>query len=134
MKSATMVKSGKSVPLPVIGKIHHFPANEEKQVRERLLVWYNGNKRVLPWRTIAATESNRNVRAYAGVFQFIYFHILLCIYIVKVTFFSFSDYKYCSSFSPFCFLLSMIVNSYVETTRNRSPFHLLTNLPSLQGF
>ncbi|KAK4298625.1 hypothetical protein Pmani_029044 [Petrolisthes manimaculis] len=50
---------------PIIGKLHTFSTHEVKQVRERLVGWYDDNKRQLPWRTIAITEPDRNIRAYA---------------------------------------------------------------------
>ncbi|XP_068239234.1 adenine DNA glycosylase-like isoform X2 [Palaemon carinicauda] len=49
----------------VIGAIHNFSDKEVELFREKLLSWYDLNKRKLPWRSIAATEADVNKRAYA---------------------------------------------------------------------
>jgi hypothetical protein len=46
--------------------IHKFQGDEIKELRRNLLQWYDKNKRVLPWRTTASTETDPNIRAYAG--------------------------------------------------------------------
>lgn len=43
---------------------HDFKSNEEKAVRVKLLDWYDGNKRDLPWRRYAS-EQDVDKRAYA---------------------------------------------------------------------
>ena len=43
---------------------HYFSKIETGEIRRQLLDWYDGNKRVLPWRTIAETEADLNLRAY----------------------------------------------------------------------
>lgn len=60
-----MVKNVRKASLPVVGRLHHFTENEVKVTREKLLCWYDAHHRVLPWRSIAATEPDRNKRAYA---------------------------------------------------------------------
>lgn len=60
-----MVKSIKKASLPLIGSLHQFTEIDVVEVRERLLKWYDANHRVLPWRSIAATEPDRSKRAYA---------------------------------------------------------------------
>lgn len=62
-----MVKNVKKASLPVIGRMHQFSESEVATIREKLLNWYDANHRVLPWRSIAATEPDRNKRAYAGM-------------------------------------------------------------------
>ncbi|KAL6107791.1 mutyh [Pungitius sinensis] len=42
----------------------HPPADVEL-LRSQLLRWYDNNKRELPWRTLAVTESDLNIRTYA---------------------------------------------------------------------
>lgn len=51
---------------PTIGSLHHFKTGEVATVRRDLLAWYDANRRVLPWRSIAATEPDPQKRAYAG--------------------------------------------------------------------
>ncbi|XP_063844422.1 adenine DNA glycosylase-like [Scylla paramamosain] len=49
----------------LIGPLHNFTGEEVATLRSHLLAWYDANHRVLPWRTIAATEPNPHRRAYA---------------------------------------------------------------------
>lgn len=51
---------------PTIGPLHHFKTEEVATLQHGLLAWYDANKRVLPWRSIAATESDLQKRVYAG--------------------------------------------------------------------
>ncbi|XP_063612896.1 adenine DNA glycosylase-like [Penaeus indicus] len=60
-----MVKASKSVSPAVIGLLHKFSEPEVSLLREKLLSHYDANHRILPWRSIAATEDDRNKRAYA---------------------------------------------------------------------
>ncbi|XP_042238772.1 adenine DNA glycosylase-like [Homarus americanus] len=60
-----MVKNVKKASAAVIGSLHQFTEDEVVTVRQKLLTWYDANHRVLPWRTIAATEPDRSKRAYA---------------------------------------------------------------------
>ena len=50
----------------LIGPLHSFTGEEVATLRNHLMAWYDTNHRVLPWRTIAATEPNPHRRAYAG--------------------------------------------------------------------
>ncbi|XP_053549548.1 adenine DNA glycosylase isoform X2 [Bombina bombina] len=47
-----------------ISQYHCFITEETKILRENLLVWYDQNKRELPWRTLACSESDLDRRAY----------------------------------------------------------------------
>nr|XP_045601509.1 adenine DNA glycosylase-like [Procambarus clarkii] len=60
-----MVKSVKKMSSSTVGSLHQFTENEVKEVRDKLLTWYDINHRVLPWRSVAATEPDLNKRAYA---------------------------------------------------------------------
>ena len=44
---------------------HRFDPTEIPRVRSALLKWYDANKRELPWRTIAQTETRPDVRGYS---------------------------------------------------------------------
>ena len=44
---------------------HRFHPAEIPRVRSALLKWYDANKRELPWRTIAQTETRPDVRGYS---------------------------------------------------------------------
>lgn len=57
----TMVKPA----APTIGPLHHLKAGEVATIQRGLLAWYDANKRVLPWRSIAATEPDTQKRVYA---------------------------------------------------------------------
>lgn len=48
------------------GPLHNFKKREIATLQSSLLAWYDANKRVLPWRSIAATEQDPHKRAYAG--------------------------------------------------------------------
>ena len=62
-------KSPKLPPAPSCSK--HFFANpaggksEIPELRDQLLTWYDKNKRILPWRTIAESEKDDDVRGYS---------------------------------------------------------------------
>lgn len=49
----------------VVGTSHYFRDEEVESFRKKILLWYDLNKRELPWRSIAATEADANRRAYA---------------------------------------------------------------------
>ena len=38
---------------------------DQQQFRESLLSWYDGNCRTLPWRTVAKTEPDPDIRGYS---------------------------------------------------------------------
>ncbi|TRY71055.1 hypothetical protein TCAL_02406 [Tigriopus californicus] len=44
---------------------HFFTPSEVTQCRQALLAWYDDNQRTLPWRTIAKSERDLNIRGYA---------------------------------------------------------------------
>ena len=44
---------------------HVFKSSEISQLRSRLLDWYDKNARTLPWRDIARTEVDPNIRGYS---------------------------------------------------------------------
>ncbi|XP_015928760.1 adenine DNA glycosylase [Parasteatoda tepidariorum] len=44
---------------------HHFTNEEIKDLQENLLKWYDKEQRKLPWRDIAKTETDANIRGYA---------------------------------------------------------------------
>lgn len=48
-----------------ICKLHTFSEKEIENLQGHLLSWYESNKRDLPWRKIAAEETDRNRRGYA---------------------------------------------------------------------
>ncbi|GAA6083279.1 adenine DNA glycosylase isoform X1 [Tachysurus ichikawai] len=55
------------VEAPSESPYHCFHHGEEIRLfRSRLLSWYDGTKRELPWRTLAATEDDVDVRTYGG--------------------------------------------------------------------
>lgn len=44
---------------------HYFEDSQVKGFQDALLDWYEGNKRTLPWRTLALEEKDPNRRGYA---------------------------------------------------------------------
>ncbi|KAF8793610.1 Adenine DNA glycosylase like protein [Argiope bruennichi] len=44
---------------------HKFTEDDCQEIQRRLLKWYDEEQRTLPWRTIAKTEVDQNVRGYA---------------------------------------------------------------------
>ncbi|MPC30449.1 Adenine DNA glycosylase [Portunus trituberculatus] len=60
-----MGKPKVKLAVPIKGPLHSFTREEVAALRSRLLAWYDASHRVLPWRTIAATEHDPHRRAYA---------------------------------------------------------------------
>ncbi|KAM9762361.1 adenine DNA glycosylase isoform 4-T4 [Menidia menidia] len=56
----------KQESIPVVSSFHSFqdPA-EVARLRSQLLGWYDRERRELPWRTLAETEADLNIRTYA---------------------------------------------------------------------
>lgn len=61
-KNSKKEKSGKL--LNICGK-HDVNNNEIFKIQTNLLNWYDNNQRVLPWREIAKSESDPNIRGYS---------------------------------------------------------------------
>ena len=93
-----MGKNAKVASAPaIIGALHSFDVKEIDVFRQKLLSWYDENKRVLPWRTIVATEPDLNKRIYAGninwTVQYFGFQVLFLLCNLLVTLFEFSVAK-----------------------------------------
>lgn len=56
--------SGQSPQVKTCG-LHQFTCDEVQLVRDHLLSWYDKNKRDLPWRSLTASEKDKNRRGYA---------------------------------------------------------------------
>nr|XP_020462647.1 adenine DNA glycosylase [Monopterus albus] len=64
--SATVVKDEKTTKDASLSTYHTFPdSTAVVRLRCQLLYWYDQEKRELPWRTLAMTESDLNIRTYA---------------------------------------------------------------------
>ncbi|KAF4527032.1 hypothetical protein B566_EDAN001580 [Ephemera danica] len=64
-KGTTKEATSESNTLTESHGIHEFTSDDVEKLRYELLRWYDKNKRTLPWRTIAASDSSENDRAYA---------------------------------------------------------------------
>ncbi|XP_054723119.1 adenine DNA glycosylase-like, partial [Uloborus diversus] len=64
VKETKSKKSSLKASMNICSK-HIFSKTSITQIRKELLSWYDANQRVLPWRTIAASEVDPNVRGYA---------------------------------------------------------------------
>ncbi|XP_026160854.1 adenine DNA glycosylase [Mastacembelus armatus] len=64
-RSKTAVKEGKTVDAASACTYHTFPDSADVLLRSQLLRWYDKEKRELPWRTLAMTEADLNIRTYA---------------------------------------------------------------------
>ncbi|KAI4828857.1 hypothetical protein KUCAC02_022929 [Chaenocephalus aceratus] len=66
-RSTTAVKEEKSTdPSSPRSTFHTFPDPADvDRLRSQLLCWYDQEQRELPWRTLAVTESDLNIRTYA---------------------------------------------------------------------
>ncbi|XP_076582204.1 adenine DNA glycosylase [Chaetodon auriga] len=63
-RSKTAVKEEETSSSPSTFHTFHDPA-DVSVLRSKLLGWYDKEKRELPWRTLAVTESDLNIRTYA---------------------------------------------------------------------
>ncbi|XP_028259596.1 adenine DNA glycosylase isoform X2 [Parambassis ranga] len=65
-RSKTTVKQEESTAVSSPSSYHTFPDPADVvQLRSQLLSWYDKEQRELPWRTLALTESDLNIRTYA---------------------------------------------------------------------
>uniref|UniRef100_A0A7N8X1J8 Adenine DNA glycosylase n=1 Tax=Mastacembelus armatus TaxID=205130 RepID=A0A7N8X1J8_9TELE len=60
-----IVLPGKTVDAASACTYHTFPDSADVLLRSQLLRWYDKEKRELPWRTLAMTEADLNIRTYA---------------------------------------------------------------------
>lgn len=64
-KFMIMSPSSKTPSKPIQCGCHQFNEHQITLIRQHLLSWYDREKRDLPWRTLACTEKDPNVRGYA---------------------------------------------------------------------
>ncbi|XP_068599613.1 adenine DNA glycosylase [Brachionichthys hirsutus] len=65
-RSKTALKEEETTDASPLSTFHFFhDAADVELLRSRLLRWYDEEKRELPWRTLAATEPDLNIRTYA---------------------------------------------------------------------